>query len=121
MDGNAVCTRDTTPRIGRGTKVWTRSFSMFDRLLIIWSALLLSFYLPNFYYHLTYFMFELTLAEIPDEPNRAFWTLIKSLHIFNHCNPPGIMDISFFLLPLYVAIYYYIHINLGCMIKLTCE
>ena len=49
-------------------------------------------------------MFELTLAATPDKPNGAFWNLINLFHIFNYCNPSGIVDFYNFLV-IYLFIY----------------
>ena len=86
--------------------MWICIFSMFDQFFINWLVLLLFIFLHNsFYYHLTYFMFELTLAETPSEPDGAFWTLSNLFHIFNHCNPPRIVDIFTALLLLFTIIF----------------
>ena len=50
-------------------------------------------------------MFELILAETPDEPNGAFWAIIDLFHIFNHCNPSGIVDIFTALLLSFTVIF----------------
>ena len=52
-------------------------------------------------------MFESILAETPDEPNGAFWTLINLFYIFNHRNPPGIVDIFLLLYYYYLLLYSY--------------
>ena len=68
-------------------------------------------------------MFELLLAATPDEPNGAFWTFSNLFHIFNHCNPPGIVDIYLFALFIIFILLLYdcIHINIDVCLKLVYE
>ena len=38
-------------------------------------------------------MFELILATTPDVLHGAFWTLVNLFHMFNCCNPSGIVGL----------------------------